>query len=220
VVVDLKPHLRIGTNEIIVIATNGGSGPNPAGCYFQAMLVQAGATAYVGSDDSWQVTTADGGKVAADAAWHPAVKCANQQVWNTNEAGFQNALARLTNAPPMQVRASLMKSDELMRSLGRPNREQIVTSRPNDLTTLEAMDLNNGSILAGILSKGAQNIMSKHGADAAALIDDVYLQALSRMPTTAEKETALQVIGATPQPATIEDFLWSVFMLPEFQLIR
>ena len=219
-VVDLKPHLRKGANEIVVIATNGGSGPNPAGCYFQAMLVQAGATAHVGSDDSWQVTTADGGKVAADAAWHPAVKCANQQVWNTNEAGFKNALARLTNAPPMQVRASLMKSDELMRSLGRPNREQIVTSRPNDLTTLEAMDLNNGSILAGILSKGAQNIMTKHGADASALIDDVYLQALSRKPTSAEKEIALQVIGTTPQPATIEDFLWSVFMLPEFQLIR
>jgi len=220
VVVDLKPHLHAGTNEIVIIATNGGSGPNPAGCYFQAMLVQAGTTAYVGSDDSWQVTTADGGKVAVDAAWQPAVKCANQQLWNTNEAGFQNALARLTNAPPIQVRASLMKSDELMRSLGRPNREQIVTSRPNDLTTLEAMDLNNGSILAGILSKGAQNIMSKHGSDASALIDDVYLQALSRPPTTAEKEIALQVIGTTPQPATIEDFLWSVFMLPEFQLIR
>src|SRR4029453_13612357 len=35
----------------------------------------------------------------------------------------------------------------LMRSLGRPNREQVVTVRPEQLTTLQALDLANGQIL-------------------------------------------------------------------------
>src|SRR5262249_19711468 len=42
------------------------------------------------------------------------------------------------------IRAALMKPDLLMRSLGRPNREQVVTTRPEDLSTLQALDLTNG----------------------------------------------------------------------------
>ena len=51
----------------------------------------------------------------------------------------------------------LVKSDFLMRSLGRPNRDQIVTSRPADLTTLEAIDLSNGETLALALKAGAES---------------------------------------------------------------
>ena len=40
-----------------------------------------------------------------------------------------------------------------MRSLGRPLREQIVSMRPTDLTTLEAVDLANGPTLAALLPK-------------------------------------------------------------------
>src|SRR5262249_46643465 len=36
------------------------------------------------------------------------------------------------------IRAALVHADGLMRSLGRPNREQVVTTRPDQLTTLEA----------------------------------------------------------------------------------
>ena len=39
------------------------------------------------------------------------------------------------------VRATLVDCDPLMRSLGRPNREQVVTTRPDQLTTLQALDL-------------------------------------------------------------------------------
>jgi hypothetical protein len=48
------------------------------------------------------------------------------------------------------VRASLVPSDLLMRALGRPNREQIVSMRPDNITTLEAIDLANGEQLAGL----------------------------------------------------------------------
>ncbi len=220
IVIDLLPHLNHGTNEIVILATNGGSEPNPAGCYFQAKFVHAGATTYLGTDESWQATSAPGKEIGSAAAWKPAVKCANPALWDTSTPAFTNALAQFSNSSRVVVRASLMKSDELMRSLGRPNREQIVTSRPNDLTTLEAMDLNNGRIFAGILAKGAKHILASQGTDGPALIEHIYLQALSRPPSTEEKTVAQEIIGTAPQPATIEDFLWSVFMLPEFQLIR
>jgi hypothetical protein len=121
---------------------------------------------------------------------------------------------------PLRVRASLMKSDMLMRSLGRPNREQIVTSRPNDLTTLEAMDLNNANILAAKLESGAKQILATQGTDSSKLVDSLYLAALSRPPTGEEKQISLEVLGAQPSAETLQDFLWTILMLPEFQLIR
>ena len=51
-------------------------------------------------------------------------------------------------------RASLVASDLLMRSLGRPNREQVVSDRPANLTTLEALDLSNSPLLAETLNRG------------------------------------------------------------------
>jgi hypothetical protein len=57
-----------------------------------------------------------------------------------------------TTPPERQfVRAALVKSDALMRSLGRPNREQVVTTRPDQLTTLQALDLSNGQPLTDLL---------------------------------------------------------------------
>ncbi len=59
-----------------------------------------------------------------------------------------------TTAPERRiVRASLVNADLLMRSLGRPNREQVVTERPSELTTLQSLDLANGTILTETLQK-------------------------------------------------------------------
>ncbi len=131
--------------------------------------------------------------------------------------------AKADFAPPspiQQVRASLMKSNLLMRSLGRPNREQIVTSRPNDLTTLEAMDLNNGGILTQLLEKGAQHLLAKNNNDSKLIANDIFLQALSRKPTAEEAQIIRQTLGEKPDPSTVQDLLWSILVLPEFQLVR
>jgi hypothetical protein len=130
---------------------------------------------------------------------------------------FNPAVSKET---PVQVRAALMKSDLLMRALGRPNREQIVSSRPNDLTTLEAMDLNNGGILAGLLEQGAKNLLARHQSNASALIEDLYQQALSRNPNGEEKQLVMDAFAGPPDVTAVQDLLWSVLMLPEFQLVR
>jgi mono/diheme cytochrome c family protein len=119
------------------------------------------------------------------------------------------------------VRAALVKADALMRSLGRPNREQVVTTRPDQLTTLQALDLSNGRILAETLGRGAANLRKENPrATAEQLIERLYLRALCRRPTSAELVAGREVLGASVSPESLADLLWAVFMLPEFQMIR
>lgn len=119
------------------------------------------------------------------------------------------------------IRASLVFCDELMRSLGRPNREQVVTTRGDVLTTLQALDLSNGPVLAETLDRGAARLFQeKSSVEATNLVNQLYLQALSRQPTSDELATALELFGSPPTPQGLADLLWTVFMLPEFQLVR
>ncbi len=218
--VDFKPHLKKGANEILIIGKNGGSAPNGAALYFQARLQQGKDVVMMNSDPTWQVSAAPNGTIPANPSWQNAVAVPSQNNWEFIAEKIQQAQSQMAGGGGLRVRASLMKSDLLMRSLGRPNREQIVTSRPNDLTTLEAMDLNNGAILAAQLEKGAQRMLESHGADPKTMVDSLYWQALSRAPSVEEKQIALEVLGARPNADTVQDFLWTLFMLPEFQLIR
>jgi hypothetical protein len=119
------------------------------------------------------------------------------------------------------VRASLVHADELMRTLGRPNREQVVTTRPDQLTTLQALDLSNGQILADTLARGAANLLKeKTKATPDERVEDIYRRALCRKPTADELAAAREILGAPPTTEGLADLLWAVVMLPEFQLIR
>jgi hypothetical protein len=82
------------------------------------------------------------------------------------------------------------------------------------------MDLNNGAILAAQLDKGAQRLLEEMGKNPQNMIESLYWQALSRAPSSEEKQIALDVLGTQPSSDTVQDFLWTLFMLPEFQLIR
>lgn len=118
------------------------------------------------------------------------------------------------------VRAALLKSDLLMRTLGRPNREQIVSTRPNELTTLEAMDLNNGAILDQRLGEGADRLLQAGFGSADEMARHVWVAALSREPTEDERRLARDLLGDKPAREAVQDFLWGIFMLPEFQIVR
>jgi hypothetical protein len=118
-------------------------------------------------------------------------------------------------------RASLVANDPLMRSLGRPNREQVVSDRPDVLTTLQALDLSNSPNLADTLRRGAAEVMKRSpSGDTSAIVDWVYESALSRLPTADERLIALDLVGSSPTQERVEDLLWAVIMLPEFQIIR
>ncbi|CAN5134599.1 hypothetical protein BH11PLA2_BH11PLA2_39760 [soil metagenome] len=119
------------------------------------------------------------------------------------------------------VRATLVNCDDLMRSLGRPNREQVVTTRPDQLTTLQALDLANGQTLTTALSLGAANMLKRQPlATPDQLAAEVFTRALSRKPNANELATARELLAKKPTAENLADLLWAVIMLPEFQLIR
>ncbi|QJW92722.1 PSD1 and planctomycete cytochrome C domain-containing protein [Frigoriglobus tundricola] len=119
------------------------------------------------------------------------------------------------------VRSTLVDCDPLMRSLGRPNREQVVTTRPEQLSTLQALDLANGQILTYTLDRGATNILTANPkATPDELVEWVFVRALSRKPQAAERSAAKSLLGAKPTTESVADLLWAVVMLPEFQHVR
>ena len=118
------------------------------------------------------------------------------------------------------VRASLLKSDFLMRSLGRPNRDQIVSMRPTEFTTLEAIDLANGEPLIRATSIGARRLGSQQSESTETLVTWLYRFALSRNPTDGELTLAVETWGNQPTQDDVEDLIWAVIMLPEFQWNR
>lgn len=119
-----------------------------------------------------------------------------------------------------RVRAAMVVADPLMMALGRPNREQVVTVRQGVATTLQAIELTNGAVLDGVLKAGAARLAADHGKDPSGLARGVYLAALGREPTKAEAEVAASMLGEQATAENVQDFLWMMVMLPEFQLIR
>ena len=118
-----------------------------------------------------------------------------------------------------QVRAALMNSDPLMTALGRPNREQVVTGRFSSATTLQALELTNGATLAGLLERGAEHVVRELPGSNRELVVTLYQRALSRRPTKEELRLAEGVVGSPVRKEGVEDLLWAMTMLPEFQLI-
>ena len=119
------------------------------------------------------------------------------------------------------VRSSLVQSTPLMRVLGRPNREQVVTTRPAEVTTLEALDLSNGQPLTDLLTAGAEKVLAnRQGESPDAICRDVFHAALGRDPSADELSQLVEVAGEPATAAGLADALWCIFMLPEFQLIR
>jgi len=129
-------------------------------------------------------------------------------------------LAAPAPASPPMVRSALVKATPLMAALGRPNRDQVVTSRPSDLTTLEAILLANEQSLADEIAKGGGRILAEHGPDPDRITSWIFSAALSRPPTADEAAVARDLLGSTPTSENVADCLWSVVMLPEFQLVR
>ena len=225
-------------NQIEIIARNAGSGPNLAGLFFEAHLtLENGAKITLASGPNWSYTDEEQGRKRLRSGklvgpWKKVVSAGRPAVYAGVDAALQNGLARGKAGDLMMVRAGLVKSDFLMRSLGRPNRDQIVTSRPADLTTLEAIDLSNGETLARTLQLGALRYAESDLSDRQ-VVQEIFIGALTRPPTNAELSVgldALRMASVEGEPGdaadlssretAVQDLLWAVFMMPEFLMVR
>jgi mono/diheme cytochrome c family protein len=242
VLFDLRPFLKPGDNLFAVDAVNhlpdntvpGAGEPapgteNPAGLLFYARLRSPNAGAATNeiindfaSDSSWVCSSVmhehwETPGFAPDN-WMAAVVLGDMGIvpWRVSESYLAGKVA---GAYPGSVRAALVAADPLLVALARPNREQVVTTRPTAATTLQALELTNGETLADLLKRGAENLLATQPAAKGDLISSLYEKALGRKPTGPELQLAREVVGQPIQPAGVEDLLWSVAMLPEFQLI-
>jgi hypothetical protein len=244
--IDMKSQLRAGENTIeitvanmppdegrlVSVKTDQLPDPDsPAGLILYAR-VRVGDEAHdFVSDNSWSVSAFPRPPATVNAALAvdpgqpgeagSAVELGGVDVapWKLG-TNFLDLAAAPKDTLPVQ-RASLVTADPLTIALGRPNREQVITVRQTTATTLQALELTNGATLAKLLNQGADKILTAHGdKSSGALIDSLYQQAVGRLPTTPERAIAAQLVGSPPKCAGIEDLLWALTMLPEFQLIH
>ena len=237
--VDLREHLKQGKNVIAVeainwpdAATKSGlefSSPNAAGLIFASRIRIGQADSAVeqvfdlGSNATWtwSAELKEGWELPEfnAEAWKPAADLADANGGPWKLSGALQAALAAPAASGVFIRASLANADPLQMALGRSNREQVVTDRPAAATTLQALELTNGETLDRLLKQGGQRCLAEAAGDGSKLIQRVYAQALGRSPSAAESALAAELIGTPPTQAGVEDLLWAIIMLPEFQLI-
>jgi cytochrome c553 len=208
--IDIRKFLKRGKNELIVEATNDQGSPgradvdqsNPAGLFGHVRLRTKAQVLDFGTDATWIGESEQAALELGDANMGP---------WNLGQK-----LARLVanQEYAANCRAVLANADPLMIALGRPNREQVITTRASAATTLQALELTNGKTLATRMKEGAENLALEK--DTKKVVEKIYLSALGRKPTSQEFAVANELVHGEG----VEDLLWAVCMLPEFQLIR
>lgn len=119
---------------------------------------------------------------------------------------------------PFFPRASLVPNNSFLTALGRPNRETVSTSRESRANLLQALALTNGNRFVKVLQAGSDCWREQY-KDNAVLVRQIYLQALNREPTEKEFTTARTALDQAAGTEGIEDLLWSIVLLPEFQIV-
>jgi hypothetical protein len=220
-----------GKNVVGVKAINAGKDPNPAGVIAEIAVYNAKGelTETLSTDETWRVsgTEAPGWQnLEYDAAsWMAAAPLGDSAVepWKVNailEAWIAKDVEEAAQLPPgFRIRAALLPLDSLQAALGRPNREQVVSARDSAPTMLQALELTNGMLLSKYLQRGAEHWLGQPAGEPRDLIDRIYRTALSRPPDEAELRVAAEIIGTPATLEGIEDLLWTICMLPEFQLV-
>src|SRR6185436_11084451 len=120
------------------------------------------------------------------ASWVSASELgdASLATWKLEDKIVQGLAASSLNG---RVRSALVAADPLAVALGRPNREQVITSRASAATTLQALELTNGQVLTTMLHQGAANLVGEaKETSGRKFAEDVYVKALGRKPTAAE----------------------------------
>ncbi len=234
---DVRSHLRAGVNEIAVTVANQlpdegrlvsvktdalPEAESPAGLILYARVRSGDTVADFVTDAQWSAQLVNLPRTNdrfakterfTPRAPAPAIELGGVELvpWRVGEEFLALAAAPADRLPV--ERASLMNADPLMTALGRPNREQTTTVRQAAPTTLQALELTNGATLAGLLRRSAERLGTTPPAE-------IFQRALGRSPTADEAALIAGFVGSPAGPGGIEDLLWSLVMLPEFQFIR
>ena len=109
-----------------------------------------------------------------------------------------------------------------LKTFGRP--ERLITcecERSDEPSMTQVLHLANGGTLNGKLQAQGNRIdqLVMAGAADAAIVDELYLAALSRQPTESERKRIVELLATTPaaeRRVALEDLFWSVLSSREF----
>ncbi|MFY0606491.1 MAG: DUF1549 domain-containing protein [Cyclobacteriaceae bacterium] len=220
--VDLIDVLVPGKNIIALEAENEGTIANPAGILFALKIEYPEAEPYLlSSDIEWLCTedNPDSGWTSLDyddQSW--------ENVHNYDTRNYLNwgKLLEFTfeeNNMPF-ARASLVKQHPFLKILGRPIRDIVTTSREEQATLLQALELNNGEFFNTVLKEGASEWINRYNGDGEQIVNILYQKAFSRDPSEKEYDLLIDVLGEQADEDRLQDVFWTTLILPEFQFIN
>ncbi len=218
---DISTYLVDGKNTIAIKGVNDGTIANPAGILFALKIkLISGEELQINSDTTWKSVD-----VIPESTW-TAIDFNDANWLEVRDYGTRNfnnwgKLLNFTFKDQEEkfARASLVKQHPFMKALGRPSREIVTTSREEQATLLQALELTNGAFFNGVLEEGAAVWLKDYANDTSKMVNDLYLKALGRHPSKEEKEVMLDVLGKSPEKEQLQDIFWAVLMSPEFQFI-
>ncbi len=216
--VDVQEYLIKGENIIAIEGINESAIPKPAGILFAMKLLDdKGNTTFIKSGKDWKSSdkpsTDDWKKLKIDdSKWINAKNFGSKHWGKLLNFSFDNN-------EHLFARSSMVRQHSFLKALGRPSRENITTTRDNQATLLQALELTNGVYFNNVLNEGAKNWLIKHNENPAIIIDTFYQSALGRLPSKQERKIMLSSLGDTPSRESVQDLFWATLLLPEFQFI-
>ncbi|HUH46179.1 MAG TPA: DUF1549 domain-containing protein [Arenibacter sp.] len=151
--VNVTDFLVPGDNQIAIEAVNEGEIANPAGILFALKVTyNDGTEVMIRSDESWKSTD-----MPQEKGWEELAF--KDEGWKNARNYGADHWGKLVNFsffpdPPQFARASLVKQHSFMKALGRPSRENVITTRDSQATLLEALELTNGDYFNAVLKEG------------------------------------------------------------------
>ena len=216
---DVTTLLSKGKNMIAIEGANEGTIANPAGILFSMKIVYDDGTEMIlNSDKSWKSTSEepDQGWTNVrfdDSKWSEVRNYGTSNWGKLIDFSFEEHNGEF-------ARASLVQQHPFMKALGRPSRENVATSRDDQATLLQALELTNGEFFNNVLKEGAGLWLERYGNNSEKIVEELYQKSLGRQPTGEEMKIMLTVLGDQPKQEALQDIFWSTMILPEFQFIN
>lgn len=216
--IDVKDFLSPGKNIVAIEGVNEGNIANPAGILFAMKIKDAdGQETLMQSGVDWKSTKVKPGEEwinleFQDKTWEKVKKYGSKhwdKLLNFKFEDNGNSFAR----------ASLVRQHSFMKALGRPSRENVATTRDDQATLLQALELTNGDYFNKVLEEGAELWLERYGDNSEEIAETLYQRSFGRKPTKQEKETMFSALGDEPKKEALQDLFWSTLILPEFQFI-
>jgi len=216
--IDITKYIKKGENIIAIEAENLGVIPKPAGILFALRIVKTdNSETLITSNTNWlstDKTPSSNWKSLNydDESWVKVKDFGSKHWGNLLDFSFENNYQ-------LFARASMVKQHPFLKALGRPSRENITTTRDEQATLLQALELTNGSYFNSVLKMGASDWLKKYNQNSEHIVDALYQKALGRIPSKQEKKIMLSALGPQPEKEALQDLFWATLLLPEFQFI-